>query len=417
MLTVERLRANPALLKLDLYCRGARLASDSDVEASGGRKVLRTRAGLGSGLELILPRGLWTNVPVVEDFATKSPYEISLEHHEGDHKESDSVELSFDGEFVTKARLSPRPAWYDRRTSSGRPMTSVGTLQGTYLGIYPGSVCQFWTRKDRENCKFCSVGLNLGADDSPEKTLQDILEVVKAARMESGITYVDLNAGHAEDESYLDLLEPIVLRIKKETGLLVGIQAPPHSDLTRYDKLRAAGLNRVSFCFELFDRNCFQAVCPGKANTYGLDRYLNAIEYCAKLGPKGPATEPWVVNGEMIAGLEPAESTIQGIDWLVERGAVPTICVFRPLKGTDYADIPPPTALEIAPIFTHLFEACARRRLPIGLAPNVHVSLVMLPEEARFLSDDLALRAGFAIRRAPLAAAARMLVWAKTRRN
>jgi hypothetical protein len=26
--------------------------------------------------------------------------------------------------------------------------------------------------------------------------------------------------------------------------------------------------------------------------------------------------------------------------------------------------------------------------LPIGLAPNIHVSLVMLPEEARLLQDD-----------------------------
>jgi hypothetical protein len=28
------------------------------------------------------------------------------------------------------------------------------------------------------------------------------------------------------------------------------------------------------------------------------------------------------------------------------------------------------------------------RRLPIGIAPNVHVSLVLLPEEARWLQDD-----------------------------
>ncbi|MBI3820675.1 MAG: radical SAM protein [Planctomycetes bacterium] len=413
MLTASQLINNPALLKLDLYCRGARLNEDStNVESAGGRKVLRTRAGLGSGLELILPKELWTNVPVVEEFTVNSPYDIGLVDPSGS---SDAVRIRYHDVEVAIARLSPRPGWYGKKTSTGRSMTSIGTLQGTYLGIYPGTVCQFWTRAKKENCKFCSVGLNLGMDDANEKTLDDILEVVQTARAESKITYVDLNAGHAEDESYLDMLEPIVARIKRETGLLVGLQAPPHSDLSRYDRLRALGLNRVSFCFELFDRECFERVCPGKANTYGLDRYLRAIEYCAKLGSKGPISEPWVTNGEMIAGLEPPDATIAGIDWLVERGAVPTICVFRPLRGTDYENVPPPTVEELAPVFKHLFEACARKRLPIGLAPNVHVSLVMLPEEARFLSEDKSLRRAYAFWRTPRAAAARALLWAKAR--
>ena len=42
-------RRNPGLLKLDLYCRGIRMDDPSVVEGHGGRKILRTRAGLGSG--------------------------------------------------------------------------------------------------------------------------------------------------------------------------------------------------------------------------------------------------------------------------------------------------------------------------------------------------------------------------------
>ena len=40
-------RSNPALLKLDLYCKGMRLDDSCLVEEDGGRKVMRTRAGLG----------------------------------------------------------------------------------------------------------------------------------------------------------------------------------------------------------------------------------------------------------------------------------------------------------------------------------------------------------------------------------
>ena len=41
---------NPGLFKLDLYCKGIRLGESCRVEEDGGREIMRTRAGLGSGL-------------------------------------------------------------------------------------------------------------------------------------------------------------------------------------------------------------------------------------------------------------------------------------------------------------------------------------------------------------------------------
>jgi hypothetical protein len=266
-------------------------------------------------------------------------------------------------------------------------MTQVGTLQGTYLGIYQAKVCEYWTQKpQRVNCKFCSVGLNLGIDDAEQKTVEEVMEVVRAARRESGITYVDFNTGHYDGDTYLDLLEPFIRRIKAELGLLVGVQTPPHRDLRRYDGLREMGVNRVSFCFEIFDRELFREICPGKHAEYGLDHYLEAVRYCATLGKKGPRHEPWVSNGEIIAGLEPPESSIRAIEWITSVGAIPTVCVFRPLTGTDLEDREPPTTAEMVPVFGRLYEACMEKGLPVGVAPNIHVSLVLLPDECRWLS-------------------------------
>jgi hypothetical protein len=373
-------RHNPALLKLDLYCKGLRLDDSCLVEEDGGRKVMRTRAGLGSGLELVLPGGLWTNVPVSESFARSSPYALA--------RRDGAYWLDRDGVALAPVQLSPRPAWYDATTRTGKPATRIGTLQGTYLGIYQAKVCAYWTEKVKVNCKFCSVGLNLGVgDDADEKSLDEVMEVVWAARRESGITYVDFNTGHLEGETYLDILEPYIRRIKRETGLLVGVQTPPHHDLRRYDGLRAMGVNRVSFCFEIFDPAIFREVCPGKHRQYGLTRYLEAVRYCAGLAGQGPKSEPWVTNGEIIAGLEPPQSSIAAIDWITSVGAIPTVCVFRPLIGTDYQHLPPPDTEALVPVFRRLYEACMERGLPIGCAPDVNVSLVLLPEEARTLSD------------------------------
>jgi hypothetical protein len=166
----------------------------------------------------------------------------------------------------------------------------------------------------------------------------------------------------------------------------VGVQTPPHHDLRRYDGLREIGVNRVSFCFELFDPERFADVCPGKHRQYGLPRYLEAVRYCAALGRKGPRHEPWVTNGEMIAGLEPVESTLAGIEWLTSVGAIPTVCVFRPLVGTDYAHLPPPDTAPLVPVFRRLYESCMEHGLPIGCAPDIHVSLVLLPEESAAFS-------------------------------
>ncbi len=371
--------AAPALLKLDLYCRGLRLDDSCFLERDGGRQILRTRAGLGSGLELVLPGGLWTNVPVSERFATRSPYTL--------HRADGRYRLRRDGEDVAPVELAPRPGWYERTTASGKPMTRIGTLQGTYLGIYQAKVCEYWTQKpQRVNCKFCSVGLNLGLDDADEKSVAEVLEVVQAARDESGITYVDFNTGHYDGDTYLDLLEPYIRRIKSELGLLVGVQTPPHRDLERYRALRAMGVNRVSFCFEIWDHQLFRTICPGKDAEYGLDHYLEAIRYCAALGRTGPRDEPWVTNGEIIAGLEPPASSIAAIDWITAVGAIPTVCVFRPLTGTDLENAEPPRTEDLVPVFRRLYEACMERGLPIGCAPNVHVSLVLLPEECRGLS-------------------------------
>jgi hypothetical protein len=267
-------------------------------------------------------------------------------------------------------------------------MTRVGTLQGTYLAVYPAKVCDFWvTKPTRINCHFCSVGLNLGVDDATDKSVEEVAEVVRIARNESGVTYVDFNTGHYDGDTYLDILEPYIIRLKREGPILVGVQTPPHYDLRRYDRLRELGVNRVSFCFEVFDRQRFREVCPGKAATYGLDRYLDAIRYCVELGERGPASEPWVTNGEIIAGLESPESSMRAIDWMTSVGAIPTVCVFRPLRGTDYQDEPPPSTEALVPVFRRLYESCMERGLPIGVAPNVHVSLVLLPDECAGFSE------------------------------
>ena len=365
-------RVNPGLLKLDLYCKGMRIDESCLVEKDG-RPILRTRAGLGSGLEIILPDKLWTNVPVVEEFTKKSPYTLHRD-------EAGRYEIRLGGGHVCWVTIPKEPAFYQKLTTRGKKMSRIGVLQGTYLGVYPTETCFYWKIKPkRQNCDFCSIGLNLGVEEEEDKLVEDVVETAIAAREECKITYVHFNTGYYENDTYLDQLEPYVQAVHDRTGLLIGVQTPPHPDFRRYDKLRKMGVNTVSFCFEFMNKEVFDKRCPGKSRYVGLQRYLDAIEYCAKLFD--------TTNGEIVAGPEPVEDTLRAIDWITSVGAIPTVCIFRPLKGTDAQDDPSPKTEDMVPVFKRLYERCMERRLPIGIAHNVEVSIVLKPEECHYFSD------------------------------
>src|SRR5215470_12346135 len=345
-----------------------------------GRRISRTRAGLGSGLEVVLagPRKpIWVNVPVVEDFAARSPFLLRKEN--GSYRLTD--ERSGDD---YDAEIPPEPAWYSRRTSSGIEMSRIGVLQGNYLGVYVSNSCLYWSTQPARACLFCTTGRNLGVNEQARKQVEDVVEVAAAAREESGSIFTHFNTGYHFEE--VDRLEPIhglqqclpfVEAVRRNVGGFIGVQAMPvpRRMFGEYDALIEAGADHFSFCYEFEDPEWFAKICPGKAATHGQAAFFEAMEYTAKRLGRGR------VSGEIIAGLEPIEATMRGIDRIVAAGAFPTVCVFRPTEGSALEGHPPPCPSDMRRVFAHLYEACRDASLPIGVLP-IDVSLVVQPEEA-----------------------------------
>ena len=150
---------NPCELEIDLFCKGMRIDPSCTLEYDA-RFISRTRAGLGSGLELVIPgsiKDVWVNVPVEEDFAQQSCYELVRE--QGEYWVKDT---RLDHRYAV--RIPPEPAWYTRQTARGTPMHKVGVLQGTYLGIYISNSCGFWYHSPAVNCKFCATRPECGRE-------------------------------------------------------------------------------------------------------------------------------------------------------------------------------------------------------------------------------------------------------------
>lgn len=372
---------NACELEIDLFCRGLRVPSHVSLE--GARGISRTRAGLGSGLEIRIPTGswlkrdIWMNAPVVEHFVEHSPYVLQGSPASGYEIHDDRGALRY------RVELPTEPLWYRRQTSREIPMSQIGVLQGTYLGIYINPICAFWSYSPPLNCRFCTTGANVGCREAAVKTVDDVVETCHAARDASGVTFVHFNGGFQGTRG-LRSAEPYVKAVKENVGLLVGVQLTPEKDFTGYDRLIDLGVDHFSFCLELFDPEWFARICPGKARLHGQDLFLEAMDYCAARMPRG------AVSGEIIAGLEPIDRTLAAIERIASVGAFPTVCVFRPTAGSDLADWPPPDYDDMRRVLAAVYDACRRHRVPIGLAPNIEVSLVVNPDDAALLAPRTA---------------------------
>jgi len=364
-------------LEIELFCRGLRIDPSCHTDEDG-RRIARTRAGLGSGLEVVLPsprKEIWVNVPVVEPFAERSPF--LLQRHGDYFLEDVRTGMHY------PVRIPPEPAWYSRRTTGGIEMSRIGVLQGNYLGVYVSNACLYWASTPSRACKFCTTGKNVGVVEQSRKKVEDVVEVALAAREESGAIFTHFNTGyHFEDVDKLEPIhglrqsEPFVRAVRNRVGGFIGVQAhpvPPHK-FGEYDALIDAGTDHFSFCYEFEDPDWFARLCPGKAETLGQKGFFEAMEYTARKLGAGR------VSGEIIAGVEPIAATKRGIDRIVDAGAFPTVCIFRPTVDSEMETFPPPDPEPMKEVFAHLYDACRRAGLPIGVLP-IEVSLVVQPEE------------------------------------
>jgi solute carrier family 13 (sodium-dependent dicarboxylate transporter), member 2/3/5 len=374
----------PVELEIELFCRGMRI--DPSCHAGEiGRRITRTRAGLGSGLEILIPsrpKDIWVNVPVVEQFAQISPLVL---------QQRDETTFVRDTRYGTEygVEIPAEPEWYSRKTTSGTEMSRVGVLQGNYLGIYVSARCLYWSNQINGACKFCTTGKNVGTAEETRKRVDDVVEVARAAQQESGSIFTHFNTGyHYEDQADreemhgLRMCEPYVRAVRQQVGGFIGVQAVPvpRRNFHEYDELIEAGTDHFSFCYEFEDPEWFERLCPGKAQTMGQSAFFEAMEYTAKKLGRGR------VAGEIIAGVEPIEATKRGIDRIVNAGAFPTVCIFRPTIGSEMENVPPPDPEAMRDVFAYLHQSCRRAGLPVGVLP-IEVSLVVQPEETAALVE------------------------------
>jgi hypothetical protein len=370
-------RPNPGHLKLELSVRGMRLAESACAHADVQR-ALRFSAEMDGRVELVLPEDVWVNVSIDERVAADSPFLLS----------SNGEQLTLQREDnCVDVRVAVPPNFCDLTTSSGRPMLEVGTTYGNFIALNPASACGFSLRG--VPCGFCRSGTPAAVHDRVPLSVADVIEVVRAAFAEGAAEFVYFNCayGGGEDAGIL-ALEPCIEAIKKHFDTLVAVQMHPPKTNRWVDRTYAMGVDAVSYNVEIHDRDALARRCAGRVRYIGRERYYEALAYAAGVFPSG------TVWSDLIFGLEPAESTVRGIDALVGIGVLPVLSTFRP-AAAELRTTALPSVDEVSPVFAHLFHAVRQAKINMGWVRDL--SFAVTPLEARFFAGDAA-RAGSALR-------------------
>jgi hypothetical protein len=354
-------------LKLDLALRGARLGDalrdDGDLRAP----LLRDAAT--ESLEIVLPEGLTVCLPLNGRLAEASPYVLTHEDN-GFAITSDAGRCDI--------RIVPQPRYYTQTTASGLPMWKVGTAYGGYIAINPATRCDF--SRLALPCRFCGAAAHAGEREA-SLSVSDVIETVRAAFAEGAVEFVYLHVGHSEGEDAgIRFLEPYVNAIKRHFDTLVAVQGEPPPSNRWIDRTYAMGVDALSYSIEIHDAELLRRHAGERTGQVGRERYYEALAYAATVFPSG------TVWSDLIVGLEPAESTMAGVDALVAMGVLPVLSLLRPVDDPLLRDHPLPRADEVAPVFAHLFNAVRQSRI------NMHwvrdLSFAVTPFEARFFAGE-----------------------------
>ena len=360
-------KSNPGYLKLELALKGVRLDGPGTVYSELVRDG--QDGDVPRAIEAVLPDDVWVNVPIDEGSEPSSPFLLS-----GGGEE---FSLRRNGRSVD-IRLIPQPRFYAKVTSRGTPMWRVGTVHGGCIAINPGSACGYSLRGTP--CRFCRSGSGISIEDAFPMSVQEVVEVVRAAFAEACVGFVYFNPSYVgSEDAGIAFLEPYIQAIKRHFDTLVAVQIHPPQNDQWIDRTYAMGVDALSYGVEIHDHDALARWCGGRVRYIGRDRYYEALAYAASVFPSG------TVWSDLILGLESTESTLQGIDALVRIGVLPVLSVLRARDSRRRSpSLPAPEA--VGPVFAHLFHAVRQAKINMGWVRDL--SFAVTPLEARFFAGD-----------------------------
>ncbi|MBI4330849.1 MAG: hypothetical protein HY673_06185 [Chloroflexi bacterium] len=281
--------------------------------------------------------------PVAVRVNVNSPYYIH--YREG--------EFSFTDEHgpVAKVGFIPAPSWLNNCLEDGTAFQAIAfPSQADKILCTLHHYCEFW--KFGKQCLFCDSSWFLRVKKRRETGIvaaarpEQVARVLGVAFQESGRRHLTITGGtvlskvRGKDEVsfFCDYLNAIreafgglwwsaILQIVAHTG----------DELRR---LRETGIPGLAMNMEVWDRNLFQVICPGKAEYIGWEEWQRRMFEAVELFGRGRILSNFVAGVEMArpfgfkTAMEAVKSTLQGFDYLMSHGVLPRKDYWTPDDGS-----------------------------------------------------------------------------------
>ncbi|MFT8314077.1 MAG: radical SAM protein [Clostridium sp.] len=273
-------------------------------------------------------------------FAYKSPNGLDIPFR-WDRRSAYSIKFE-DGDYylyykenkLFETQFLKRPKYYGLKTSDGTPMSTVGMYQtGGSISVAYSNECAL---KDKgEDCLFCNINATKDAYGEAEgiywKYPKQIAETY-AAGLREGATRLNITGGFIPERREIDYYIDVAEAVKELTGLenfngTAVIGAP--LDFEVIEKYKEAGFNTIAMNLEIWDKNIYNTICPGKVKQCGgWNNWVKALENAAHVFGYGK------VRSNLVAGIEPKQSILEGVEYLASKGVICFAAPWCPNPGS-----------------------------------------------------------------------------------
>jgi len=266
-----------------------------------------------------------------------------------------------------------KPRWYDMRTKDGIQMPAIAQGNARMIFVTTNKYCELWNTGDQ--CLFCNINATLkdqkaGGEDVAARIDPDVIaEVVKTAFFVdhhyawlyiSGGTILGKYRGQTELEFFCTRIDAI--RDKLQALIPTTIQIAPYDD-EGWKTLHETGVCAVQPNIEVWGKDLFKWICPGKDKFIGWDEWIKRTIRGVNFWGPGRVQPNFVLGLEMAKphGFEKVsdavKSTASGWDFLMSNGVLPRFNLWIQESGAAFADQQAPPLeyfIEVQKAYTEL---------------------------------------------------------------
>ncbi len=276
-----------------------------------------------------------------------SPYIIRSDGNSEEYK------LYLNDIFMGDVYFSPEKSYMLKKTSSGKSVRDVApTIEWGYL-IYLAvfRMCQYF--ENQTECAFCDMNSNYlnqkkaNKNYSAVKLVEDVLDSLSiiessddseagAYTLTGGSIIDEIKfKGDTEIDFYVRFLEAIEEKFRGKWISKVVVQAHTQKNLKR---LKTAGAYIYHTNFEVWDKNLFENICPGKSKFIGRDEWVKRIVDAVSVFGEYKVIPNFVAGIELSKPFgfnnidDAVNSTAEGLEFFMSNNVIPRYTTWCPEK-------------------------------------------------------------------------------------